>query len=305
MRKTIIILTIIIIAHACKNKDLYIGIPANKQKVDVVINWAEGQYKPAEGMRVNIFSLNAKASYGIEDMSSDGGSVNLEVGSKVATLCYSYLGNAIYFRNESNFGLIEAYASPTTRATYTRAYPDEITYAEPPKYFYIGLNPSFDILRSDTTQVINLSTVNVIKTYTFEVRNVKGISNITATRGAISGMSNSIFLSSRQLSPSTTTLLFNATANVLVNKIEGSFQTFGRFQDPVNVFTIEILYPSTTGGLIQRSWDVTNQTSIPGNYHIIIEDSEIDVPEGGGPDSGDSGFLVGIGDWNSETIELN
>lgn len=302
MRKLIIILTIALLAASCENKDLYYGGPAPVQAVRVVFDW-QGQYKPAEGMRLNIFSLNDMPRYGIEDMNSDSTTIKIDIGSKVATLAYSYLGNSVYFRNEGTLASIEAYTNPTSRASYTKTYPDEITYAEPAAYFYVALNPSFDIVESTDTLIIGLKPINVIKTYTFEVRNVQGIQFVSDTRGAINGMGNSIYLSTRALTAVPSTLLFDASADKATNRIIGSFKTFGRIGTALNRFTIEILYPSPTGGIMQKSWDVTDQTSIPGNYHIIIDDSGIVVPdEGGEPDSG---FVVDVGDWETETIELN
>ncbi|WP_245904129.1 DUF5119 domain-containing protein [Dysgonomonas alginatilytica] len=291
---------------SCENKDL---CPTcrniDDQPLRLVINWRVGQVKPVQGMRANLFSLNDMPSYGIDQVSCDGDILYLPLQSKVKTFCYSYQGNNIYFRNETDINQLEAYTSQTTRATYSKSFPDEKTYAEPLGPFYAGTNESFEVTPSTVPLVLNVWVENLIKTYTFEVRNVKGTRFISSTRGAIAGMSNSIFLETMALSPSVSTLLFNATANTSENKIEGSFQTFGHQSFASNIFTIEILYPSATGGILQKSWDVSSQVNIPGNYHIIIDDADIDIPDGGSSGSTDSGFEVDVNEWENETVILN
>ncbi|MFV0328027.1 MAG: hypothetical protein ACK5LF_27265, partial [Bacteroides xylanisolvens] len=132
---------------------------------------------------------------------------------------------------------------------------------------------------------------------------VSGTKFISATRGAISGMSNSYYLNSGTLSTTVSTLLFNATADVSGSMITGSFRTFGRIDNTTNNFTIEVLYPSSTGGILQKTWDVTDQISNGTNFHIIIEDSGIDVPDEGGGGTG-GGFEADVEEWEDEVIEL-
>lgn len=294
---------------SCENKELCPTCQDDyTQPVQLVINWRADQPKPSQGMRANIFSLNNMPQYGVEDVSSDGAVLYLPTNAKVLTFCYSYLGNNLYFRNETDSNVIEAYTPLTTRATYTKAFPNENTYAEPQGPFYVGVNKSFEVIPSTEPLVLNIWVENLIKTYTFEVRNVKGARFITSTRGAIAGMSGSIFLATTSLPQAASTLLFNATANKTTDKIEGSFQTFGHQPLVLNNFTIEILYPATTGGILQKTWDVSNQVNIPGNYHIIIDDAEIDIPDnggGGGGDSGNGGFDVNVEDWENEVVALN
>lgn len=305
MKKITLIFTIALFLASCTNRDLYDqdSVLSGRQQVDIKINWQPNDVKPSQGMRVNLFSLNEMPSYGVDDLSSDGGTVKLPYGSNFLTLCYSYHGTNFYFRNESNLESIEAFTVPMTRASYTRAFPTETTYAAPSGAFYIDMNSSFSVEKSPEPLVLNLSPKNIIKTYTFEVRGVQGGQFIADTRGAISGMANSILLSSKTVTSVSSTLLFNATAVAAENVIRGSFQTFGRMSS--NVFSIEILYPSPTGGIIIRSWDVTDQISNGTNFHIIIENSGLVIPdEGGGTSDGTGGFAADVEDWNMVTIDL-
>lgn len=305
MKKYIILIISALCAVSCKNKSLYYGedIPANRQKVDVVIHWNEDDTRPTQGMRVNLFSLNEMSAYGMDDLECEGGTLHLRHGSCHMTLCYNYHGNNIYFRNEGHSDLIEAYCNSVVRATYSKTFPDESTVAEPDAQFYVGKNDVFDVYQSDENLTLDLYPSNVMQTYTFEVRGVSGTKFISATRGAISGMSNSYYLNSGTLSTTVSTLLFNATADVSGSMITGSFRTFGRIDNTTNNFTIEVLYPSSTGGILQKTWDVTDQISNGTNFHIVIEDSGIDVPDEGGGGTG-GGFEADVEEWDDEVVEL-
>jgi hypothetical protein len=86
-------------------------------------------------------------------------------------------------------------------------------------------------------------------------------------------------------------------------KIVGSFRTFGRL-DAENNFTIEILYPSNTSGILQYTWDVTGQIDQAGHFDIVIENPEkIVIPDEGGESA--SGWIVDVDKWEDETVPLN
>jgi hypothetical protein len=101
-------------------------------------------------------------------------------------------------------------------------------------------------------------------------------------------------------------VLFNAQANGAQETITGSFRTFGRL-NKTNNFTIEIHYPSNTpgAGIVQKTWDVTDQIDNGTNYHIIIEDADINIPDDGGTGNPGGGWEVDLGDWNDVTVPLN
>lgn len=306
MKKIIFIIISALCMISCKNKNLYYGdnIPANRQPVKVLIHWNEEDVRPTQGMRVNLFSLNEMTAYGIDDLACEGGMLNLRHGSCHMTLCYNYHGNNIYFRNEGICDQIEAYCNAMVRATYSKTFPDESTVAEPDALFYVGKNEVFDAYESDEHLVLDLYPQNVMRIYTFEVRGVTGAKFISATRGAISGMSNSFYLNSGTLSTASSTLLFNASVDVSGGRIIGSFRTFGRIDDSANNFTIEVLYPSSDGGIMQHTWDVTSQISDGINYHIVIDNSGIDVPDEGEKPGGGGGFEADVEEWENEVIEL-
>jgi hypothetical protein len=298
---------------SCTNKDLWWGggtVGTDRQQTVVTFEWSDAPgYTPRGVMRTNLFSrVTEFASYGVSDLSAvEGGMAYLPVGASYSSVAYSYNADAkVYFRNENDSVDIEAYTATMSRATYTRAFPDERTASSIADnvQFYVGWLPRFDVVKRDVPDTMRFVPRNVLRTCFFEVRGITGAANISDSRGALSGMSSSSFLMRRTLSSAPVTLFFNSSVEVPTGSIYGSFSTFGRL-DTENRFTIEILYPSATDGILQSTWDVTDQmreTDENGDYHILVDGSGIVVPhEDVGGDSG-GGFDADVNEWNEETI---
>jgi hypothetical protein len=285
---------------SCENKELFYGYTDGRE-VDIVIHWPSDVDGPAHGMRTNLFALQSSPKYGISDMSKDGGRLKLPEGASYMALAYDYFGSKnIYFRNETDAEKIEAYCAPLVRAGYSRAFPDENTVAEPDP-FYVDKVAVFNVTKSDTTLIMNFYPENVLKRYTFIIRGISGAQHISATRGALSGMSASYFLATETPATTPATILFNAVADGANDCITGSFLTFGRLPE-TNNFTIEILYPSATESVITKTWDVTDQMSIDNHFEIVIDNADITViPYAGG---GGSGFEATVKEWENEVIPV-
>lgn len=301
--KALLFLATCLIGFSCENKEL--GMPAASEEtaaVQVAFDWrgiAQSEIPTADGMRVNIFGRdNLVRDYGVDDIAYTGGTVHLVKEASYMTLAYTYQGNNIYFRNESDRDLIEAYCNAQTRTTYTRSFPEEETYSEPTGLFYTGRH---ELCVARAGAVIPITPESRLYTYTFEVRGIEGAEFISEVRGAISGMSKSFFIGQGQPNPVPATVLFTASVDKANGKITGSFRTFGRL-DTENNFTIEILYPSNTGGIVQYSWDVTGQIDRDGYYQIIIDNSGIVIPDEGGDAA--SGWQVDLDDWNDQFVPL-
>lgn len=301
MMKKIFILSVLACALcSCRHKELWYGPPADRQEVKVVFNWPAGATKPS-GMRVNLFSLDTKPDYGRIDMKVTGGTVYLPYGADYLSMCYNYHGNQMLFSDETDRDEVRVSCAKLSRATYSRAYPDETTHVQPDADVYAGRIASFPVVPSETPLEMVFDPVNIVKTYTFDVRNVKGAKFITDVRGAISGMSNGYYFNSETYFPEPITIFFSASVDRTNGRITGSFRTFSR-QNTSNIFTLEILFPSSDGRIIQKSYDVTPQIEPVGNYHIFIEDSGIDVPDEGG--GGTGGWGVDVDDWDRVPVPL-
>lgn len=307
MKKILYIL--MLTAVSCTHRELchvdHSGGPAiPTMDVNVIINWDAEETQPAQGMRINLFPLSDTGSRYADDLPSDGGKVKLTENADYFCLAYDYFGSTnIYFRSENDRDFAEAYCAPMTRATYTRAFPNQVTVAEPAGPFYIDRVQSFV---ADGTGDLNYYPDDVLETFTFEIRGVVGAQYITATRGAITGMSGSYFLATGLLAMQPSTVFFSAVKDGPGEKITGSFSTFGSL-DLNNDFTIEILYPSGDNGIVQATWDVTEKVRaaqhIPGTPDIIIENDKIApiIPSG----DGGSGFDANVEEWDREiTVPL-
>jgi hypothetical protein len=274
--------------------------------VTVAIHW-NGVPKndiPTLGMRLNMFALNG-LSYGMRDLRTDISTHELPIDRIYRALCYDYYGSQnIYFRNENNPELIEAYSAPMSRSSYDqiaslRAGNLEATVAEPGA-FYVAREDSFKVspLPGDT---LHFYPHNILKTYTFTIDSVQDAQYISDTRGALTGMSASYFLSTGALSTTGSTILFYAQKNASENSVTGTFRTFGRIADAEsNLFTLEIM---TGNGLESYAWDVKErmiEAEDNGSYHITVNANITIQPPPTPEPGGGGGFNIGLGDWGEE-----
>ena len=311
MIKRLIYLTIpvaLAVFSSCKHKELcydpHDGLI--RTEMNIVIHWQDGVTKPAKGMMVNLFGVGATPHYGMEHFPADGGPVSLVTDGTYHGTCYDYYAENIYFRNEYDYQALEAYCAPLTRATYSRAFPDDVTVAEPDFPFWVDRVQDFPVTGED----MHYYPDNVVEVFTFEIRNVEGAQYISACRGGIGGMSASYGIFEGTLAQVASTVLFDAAKDGANKKITGSFRTFGRVNASAvtNNFTIEILYPSKNGGIIHATWDVTDQVvaalHIPGIPDIIIDNDGRIPPIIPDDDDKGSGFEADVERWEDITVPM-
>jgi hypothetical protein len=302
-------------------------------KVTVHWGWDETSQDQNRFMRMNLFSYDSEfPHYGIDPIAKDGVKfIYLPEGGSYLCLLYDYYAQDIYFRNENDMNLIEAFCLSTTRSSYSsRANPvqGEETVSEPGVFFIDRLEEPFTVgmaANETDTLYMDFYPKNIIREFTFMVRNVAGAENISKVLGAISGMSSSYFLSTGKMSDKPSTILFENIHYVdmgegPIDYLEGKFYTFG-VTEPVNTrFTIELVSNNDT--YYYGYWDVTDQiiASITGRatklekdgYDILIENQPDDdgglnpIPDGDGSDDGGAsgGFDVGVGNWDNIIVPL-
>lgn len=304
MKRVFLIFSIVVLAVSCRNKDLcYLDHPhAYYQDVLVIVHWPDDVEGPATGIRTNLFQTDNSKSW-INDLHCTGGTIKLPVETSYQALCYDYFGpENTYVRGENSFSSIEAYCGAEIRATYAKSFPDENTVCEADALYVDNPDVIFDNPKNTVANELHFYVENVTKVYTFEIRNVRGAKFITATRGALSGLSASYFLITGDLSSTPSTVLCNAAPDPATDRIIGAISTFGRVESAggfENKFTIEILYPSAHNGIIQMTWDVTDQLNV--GTHIII-DANIDIiPDANG---GGSAFDVKVKEWDDIVIPI-
>lgn len=252
---------------------------------------------PTTGMRVNLFAADDGRDYGREDIPSTGAIINLPFERMYNGITYSYFSTNAQFRNETSPSSIEAYMRNLTRATYSRAYPYENTVEEP-DVLLVDHIAEFTVEDGEEIQTITMIPEDVVITYTFEVRKVRGAQYISDTRGGFYGISASLFLMNQTLSETPSTVMFYATPDADTDRIVGSFKTLGVVGDEHRL-AIEILYPSDTNGYILLEWDVHDQVQV--STHIIVE-ADIDIV----PDSETGGgFDATVQEWNDVVVPLD
>jgi hypothetical protein len=288
---------------SCRHKDLYDEFVEPKvREMRIVIHWPDGEVvRPTTGMMVNLFGMDRTPHYGMNFFPIEGGPVKLVEKGSYRGHCYDYYVRNIYFRNEYDYHKIEAFCSPLSRATYSRQFPDEVTVSEPDNPFWVDNVDEFLATGDD----MHFYTQNIVEQFTFEVRGIIGVENISATRGGISGMAGAVLLHDKSISKPST-VLFNAKKDVENKTITGSFNTFGdlRTMSNVNNFTIEILHSSSTGGIKSNTWDVTDQvlaaTHTPGIPDIIVQ-YDVVIPR---PDDPGSGFKADVEEWETVVVPM-
>lgn len=297
-----IVLPLLLTAYSCKNKELCYEDHHKTHEMNVIIHWEDGVQKPTKGMLVNLLAHGDSPYYGRAHFDADGGPITLSDGAAYLSLCYDYYVEDIYFKHETDMDQIHAYSPSMMRSTYSKVYPDEQTVAEATYPFWVDRISHFPVDGND----MHFYPENVVQIFTFEIRGVAGAAHISSTRGGIGGMSALYYLTDGALASEPATVLFNAQKDGVNNKIVGSFRTFGALHTRANKFVIEILYPSKTEGIIQASWDVTNQVRRAEelNYHIIIENDGQIPPIIPDDDERGSGFEADVKEWEDVYVTI-
>jgi hypothetical protein len=316
---------------SCQNKELAMEDPCDPMvagwRVLARVNW-EDHERDSRQMRMSLFSQNHHPHLDRETIDGTGLKyVTIPIGSHYMPICYDYYARNIYFRNETDYENVEAYSISSSRATYrSRATPveGEETVSEPGTFHVHAWDGAFkleEIPNEGEEVVIDFYPVDVLREFTFCIRNVVGAENISQSRGAISGLAASMFLATGALNPRRSTVLFeNASAsNEDVGEITGRFYTFGPIEPYVNRFTIEVM--SVGDMYFTHYWDVSQQIgesmadrdaklARDGYDILIINDVNDGLPPIPGDDTtvGDpaygSGFHIDVGEWDDVVIYL-
>lgn len=315
------ILPLVVLLASCKNKELVMEDPCLPTGWSVLVrmNW-ENHERDSRQMRMSLFTQNEYPSLDRETVDKSGSlKINIPVGCSYLPVTYDYYAKNIYFRNETDCNLVEAYSVASTRATYdTHANPvkGETTVSEPGSFYMHSWNETFDIIRTPDNGeelVIDFYPMNVMREFTFRINNVVGAKNIAQARGAISGMAASMYLSTGQLNSARSTVLFEnvSTTNEEIGSITGRFYTFGPIKPYSNRFTIEII--SKENQYFTSYWDVSGQITesmadrdaklARDGYDILINSNLPDIPDTEDPEY-DSGFEIDIGEWDDVIIYL-
>ncbi len=327
----LLLLTTMLAAWSCKNKELAAEDPCDPSvsgwSVLVRVNWDDHE-RDSRHMRMSLFSQNHHPHMDRESVDHTGlKRITVPADCHYMPVCYDYNANNIYFRNETDHGSVEAYSMSSSRSTYrSRATPvdGESTVSEASSFHLHawteeeeGAFRIFGAPEDGTEHVIDFYPKDVMREFTFCIRNVIGANNISESRGAASGMAASIFLATGALNPERSTVLFEgATAtNAEVGEITGRFYTFGPLEPYSNRFTIEVLsrgsqyytaYWNVSDQITESMADREDKLARDGYDILIMNDPNGGLPPiipPGGPNPG-SGFDIDVDEWDNVVIYL-
>ena len=306
--------------------------------IEVIIHWdgVNPADKPQK-MTAHLFAAGSR-QYERDNLLADGGRMDIPKEIPYVPLCYDYYGNDyIHFRNEDDLYSFEAFNAPATglynsygpnspasRAATGEA--EENTVAEPYPYNFFAthneeLFTAFPV--PGQTQYLHFYPQNVLRQFTFLIRDVEGVHNITNASGAISGMSATYRMSDGVKGVEPATVLFGSRTGRVIwagDSITGIFCTFGpadieRLRNRLSVGII-----SSAGGYYSGTWEDTVREQIAGalgqngtweeqlDWRSRNEGYDIVLQNGGQlviPDEPDDGtFIVDVNDYDKVIVPL-
>jgi hypothetical protein len=307
--------------------------------IEVVIHWdgIDPLDKPQK-MTAHLFPQDGRQPYERANLPVDGGRMNIPREIPYASLCYDYYGNEyIYFRNEDDLELFEAFSvpatglynsygpnSPASRAESGEA--EENTVSEPYPYtFFTAHNEElFTALPvPGQTQYLHFYPQNVLRQFTFLIRDVEGVQNIAGASGAISSMAATYRIGNGEKGTDPATVLFGSKKGRVIwagDSITGIFCTFGPadIEHLRNRLTVGVI--SVQNGYYSGTWEETVREQIAGalgengtweeqlawrlqneGYDIVLQnEGRLVIPDE--PDDGT--FIVDVGDFDNVIVPL-
>jgi hypothetical protein len=289
-------------------------------------------------MTAHLFAQDSRQRYKRANLPADGGRMDIPRDIPYLPLCYDYYGNDyIQFRNENDLELFEAFSAPATglynsygpNSAASRSEsgePEENTIAEPYPYTFFATHNDtlFTALPvPGETQYLHFYPENVLRQFTFLIRDVEGVHNISNASGAISSMSATYRMSDGVKGIEPATVLFGSKPERVIwagDSITGTFCTFGPadIEHFRNRLTIGVI--SSAGGYYSGSWEDTVREQIAGAlgehgtweeqlaWRLQNEGYDIVLQNGGRliiPSEPDDGtFIVDVGDYDKVVVPL-
>jgi hypothetical protein len=287
-----------VLSSSCIHKELCYD-HRHLTKVVVDIDWAKAPASPT-GTHVAFYNVDSPTTFYYFDMNAAGGEVEVPMGN-YNVVCFNNDSETIQYRNEGGFSTYEAYTRLTTiQQSVMSAAPLPRSAVDSsqdvvicPTNFYRDMDAKVS-LKENQVNYVYFQPDSAILTYTYEVIGIQNLNQATRSAAAISGVSGSLFLGEGILSSTKTTLPLETTVTTRQTKIEGSFTLFGHNADAKNYFTI---YLWAASGNYYATFNVTDQMK---NYpdqkhvHLIIDASNIYIPE---PISEGGGIQPAVNDW--------
>ena len=148
----------------------------------------------------------------------------------------------------------------------------------------------------DETYVIHADGQSSVETYSFLVRNVKGIEQVRSVQALVTGQASSKFLWDGHNPTAPVNVLTTAVADRSLKCFYGVYNTFGEIGGKVY---LNFLVTTINGDEEVFPVDVTDEVDNPDN--VIVVDSLVIPPMG---DTPHGGYNPTVDDWDDEVIDV-
>lgn len=321
---TICIVAIMIIT-SCEHKDLCYH-HTHMTTVRVEFDWSKAPDATPEGMCVFFYPMEGEDApmRRIDFTGSTGGEIDIQKG-RYCVQCYNndteavlfwgtseYVTHRGYTREgsvfESLFGSTAIYAPRAEEAEDERVVisPDmmwgcssvDIEVTEKGVTYLCQKLPDNDKGIANTVtkdeRVITLTPVELVCTYTYEIRKVKNLQYVTQMCGTLSGMSPSLLFSSEELDRECVTIPFNGFVSDETT-IAGRFLVFGYHEENEGPNKLLLYVWFADGSKYYYVFDATDQVhGAPDKHHVHISLEGLDFPQ---PTDIESEFNPSVDGW--------
>lgn len=186
-----------------------------------------------------------------------------------------------------------------------KGYEDDPIIYEP-DHLYVACErgihiPTYEDRRESIT--IYATAKTILDVYSLEVLNIKGAENIEVVEAFITGQVKSNYFGIGERAFDVATLYTDMKVDKKNNRLYSVFCTFGKQPGESNKIYLDITVKDTGGGQHRYIYDVTDQFDDPENtnHRLIIDGSEIDIPEG---KLGGGGFAPSVDNWDEEEFDV-
>lgn len=183
--------------------------------------------------------------------------------------------------------------------------PAELNINYEPDHIYVARIPSVVIpaltVGENRVVVIEGKMEPLLKTYSFEVRNVNGTENIQTVVAYVTGLASGKYLWDFRYPSHPCAISIPVRIDHENGRLYYIFNTFGKFPNTESDVFLSIVVGTEGGGKYQWTFNVTEMFTNPDNIgNEVVIDDPVDIPAGGG----DGGLNPSVDDWNTEIIDI-
>lgn len=281
---------------------------AHDDAYDWATNWPS-HYLDYESLRPNIpYGLRVvtypiAGGYQIHNLPAKGGKVSLNEGLH-DLLLYNNDTEQIVFSDLNSVSAMRATTRTRIRSTYSNQCDKKENTVNALDMLYAMYISDHEAQRVINSVAIPVTLQPLVFTYKVRYEFAEGAEYVALARGALSGMAESVFLSTKRTSSESATILYDCEKTDF--GVRALVKSFGvpnysaehdeSRTDHAHMLNLEVKL--TNGKLISSDFDVTDQVAAqPHGGVIVVKDIVISKQDSDGGGSVDSGFDVDVNGW--------